>query len=134
MTVGNPNVNDVSGSDIRNMFFHIMPNWNYSVGLSYNFQTVISITRRKLEQRKALIQRPKRILNYSVTDNLKGTSILNYLIYLKARDILTPIYTEPILPTRSGSLLGLMALPVNDISYYYNLQEFTDYIVLIDRR
>jgi len=134
MTIGNLNVNDVSGSDIRNIFCYIIPNWIYSVNLSYNFRTVISLTRRKLEQRKALIVKPQRKLNYIITTNQKGTTILNYLIYLKARNIVTPIYTEPVLLSINDSLLGRTSLLVNNISYYFNLNNYTNYIVLIDKR
>ena len=115
-------------------YFYFLPNWKYPVRMKYKFNTIISTTRRKYEQRKALSSKPKRIQSFTVTDNEEHTLIKNYLIYLKSTDLALPIYEEPCLPTVDGLLLGLNAVPVNDISNYFNLQNYTDSVLIIDRR
>ncbi|GAH24768.1 unnamed protein product, partial [marine sediment metagenome] len=94
----------------------------------------LSITRRKHEQRKALYRKPIREISFSLTDEVLFTKIWHYLIQNHDESFLLPLYTEPCRVQGRGNLLGANFAIVNDISNYYNLQNYTIYVLLIDLR
>jgi hypothetical protein len=122
------------GWDDTTGLFYFLPNWKFAVSLSYLFKTIISETRTKIEQRKALLPKPIRKESFTVTENDTYEEVWNYLIQLHASDLYLPIYTEPCKPSGSGSLIGLFDIPVNDVWYHYNLRNFTTFVLVIDLR
>ena len=114
-------------------YFYFLPNWKYPVKLSYGFDTPISFTRRKLEQRKPLRRYPVRKLSFSVSDDqYRYETLWNYLISIHDTHITLPIYTEPCRVQGSGRLDGVSVVNVNDISNYYNLQNLAIQVAIID--
>jgi|GEM_PF-5028204 len=113
--------------------FYFMPDWNYPVKLSYSFETPISITRRKYEQRKPLRRIPLREETFTYTGNNNYEDVWNYLVEHHAEKMTIPIFTEPCLPVGTGSLAGLNSIEVNNIAGYYNLKNMTIYVIIIDK-
>jgi len=122
------------GWDDTTSLFYFLPNWKFNVSLSYLFKTIITATRPKAEQRKALLPKPIRKENFVVTDNDTYEELWNYLIQLHASDLYVPIYTEPCKPSGYGSLLGMNDIAVNDVSANYNLKNLTALVLVIDLR
>jgi len=117
--------------------FTFLPNWLFPVKLSYEYNTVISATRRKYEQRKPLRSQlnPQRKHIFTVTEQAVGSErVWNYLISLHADSQAVPIFSEPCLPSGSGSLAGVSVVGVvNPIESYYNLRQLTEFVAVIDR-
>lgn len=113
--------------------FYFLPNWKFPVKLSYSFETPISITRRKYEQRKPLRRIPLRKETFTFTGDIDYEDVWHYLIEHHAESMTIPIYTEPCIPIGTGSLAGVNSIIVNDISGYYNLNNLTLYVIVIDR-
>ena len=122
------------GWDEGSSLFYFLPNWKFPVSLSYLFKTIITETRTKVEQRKALLPKPIRRESFVVTENDTYEEVWNYLIQLHASDLYIPIYTEPCKPSGSGSLIGLFDIPVNSVWHNYNLRNLTTFVLVIDLR
>ena len=116
------------------MFFHLLPNWKYAVSLKFGFKTVLARARYGAEQRKPLMKLPMRTHRFTVTTKEYHQLIWNYLISIHSNNINIPIFTEPCIPSGSGSLYGESTINLNDITHYYNMQNMASYIAIIDRR
>lgn len=124
------------GGDIiaQGTCFQYLPNWNYPVQLSYNFETIISMTRLFYEQRKGLRSTPIRKHVFSITEKDVYEKIWNYFEYRHAESFMVPIFTEPLRVQGSGLMTGAIIFGVTDFLYYYNLRKLTAYCMLIDPR
>jgi len=114
------------------------PNWNTGVSMKYRYNTVISTTRLLQEQRKPLLAKPLRTETFSVLDDdpVFSSKLEGYFKKYHAKQILIPLYTEPVMidTTRSATTLnGLTALPViNRIADCYNFLNWAKLAVIID--
>ena len=114
------------------------PNWVTGVSMRYRYNTIISTTRLLKEQRKPLLAKPLRTETFSVLDDdpVFSSKLEGYFKKYHAKQILIPLYTEPILidTTRSTDTLdGETALPVNDrIADCYNFLNWAKMAVIID--
>jgi hypothetical protein len=116
-----------------NVICNIMPNWKFAVSLQYGFSTVVTRKRRKGEQRKALYGLPMRIQEFSVTDNKEHSLIWHYLISIRGRQIILPIFSEPCKPRSYSELTGeTIVYFKNYIPGYYNLRELTTQMIIVD--
>lgn len=129
-----PDPHDIN-TGIRAAMFYMLPNWKYDVTVEYKFMTTISMTRRKVEQRRALHTVPKRLQSFIVTTSENQEMIWNYLLYLRDQNIIMSLYVEPCLPNGSGTLLGDTSIVcTNDLPNYYNLNNLTSRVILMDKR
>lgn len=113
--------------------FEYLPNWKYPVTFENKFIVPISMTEKYVEQRKAFSTTPQRKQKYTITTNVNAEKIWNLLKYFRDKNFYIPIVIEPILTTGSGSLIGQTTIDTTTIlTYHYNLQYLTNYVVLID--
>jgi len=123
------------GGEEGGELFYFLPNWKFPVKVSYGFKTPISVKRRKGEQRKPLRKYPIRSHEFTVTTKDDFEKIWNYLMNLHASNLFIPIYSEPCRPLGKGSLAGVNVIEViSDIMNYYNLRNWTEYLLAIDLR
>lgn len=103
-------------------------NWADGIEVIYSFQSLITQSKKFYEQRAQLFPQMRRRLMISVLQ--QRPLVKNYLMYGANSVFAIPMFTEPIL-LAIGELDGLTSLTAtNDISYYYNLKNLTDLLVI----
>jgi len=127
-------IEDTTPSDpTPNPIVKLFPNWNYIVSLKYTFNTVISVKRKKGEQRKTLYNLPIRLQRFTATETENEALIWHYLIQQHASNFKLPIFSEPCKCEGTGSIQGDTIIQIiNNLSGYYNLRELTTQVILID--
>lgn len=118
----------ISGKRIEAFLWE--PIWD-EIKISYRFSTIISRTSRFLEQRRAIINKPRRkIFANFLLDDLDQQKFVNDLKKLMAKSgIAIPIFFEPITPTED--LQGLTTLETNEnLTNYYNLNNLCERILI----
>jgi len=114
------------------LYFGFLPNWISPVIMDYSFRTSISKSRKLKEQRKAAIDQARRQTSFRVLEWKDSPKIQMFLEENHARPIFLPVYTEPIVVSAPDNLQGQNVLTTGDLSQYFNLDQFTDYIIIID--
>jgi hypothetical protein len=113
--------------------FYFFPNWKYDVSVEYAFKTIITDTRYRHEQRKALFNLPIRKQRFTVTKFENGLELWNYLMAIRAEDLYVPIFSEPVRCT-GGALTGLIGIPTTNNLARYNLRHMTNFVLMVDLR
>lgn len=115
------------------VFIDIEHDWSSTYGIDYKYETVISATRTLYEQRRQLFNRCRREIHLKgyVNNYAKAN---NYIRYSIDKPAIVAIYSEPMRLVTSGSLQGLTTISIyEDITYYWNLQNLSDMIVIINK-
>jgi len=118
--------------------FAYEPNWASGVQIKYRYNTVISRTRLLKEQRKPLLAKPLRTERFTILDDdyVFSARLENYLKKYHAKQVLVPIYTEPILvdtARHDDVLTGLTSIPVNTrMANCYNFINWSMLCLFID--
>jgi len=129
-----PYYKDDGGIINEDSLFVFFPNWREPVKLTYHFDTIISNSRYDCEQRKSLLSRPTRKQSFLLTEDIDASKIWNYLLRMQASSLYCPIYTECIKFLDTGSIIGKTELNFEDITYFYNIKNYTTAILLYDIR
>ena len=114
------------------------PNWANGVQVKYRYNTIISRTRLLKEQRKPLLSSPLRTLRFSVLDDdpVFSAKLEHYLKKYHAKQVLVPIYTEPVLVDSSRhdeTIDGFTSVRVNSrIANCYNFINLSLVCLFID--
>ena len=114
--------------------FYFEPNWASEVNFSYTFNTAMGSSQQRFgEQRRAILEWPKRNQKANfLLDAVENNEITNLLSYAHDQILGVPIYHERFRTTTA--LLGATTIEiVEDISEYWNLQNLTEFLLLIDR-
>lgn len=118
----------ISGKRIEAFLWE--PIWD-EIKISYRFSTIISRTSRFLEQRRAIINKPRRkIFANFLLDDLDQQKFVNDIKKLMAKSgISIPVYFEPITP--KVNLIGLTIIETNEtLTNYYNLNNLCERILI----
>ena len=114
------------------ILFDFEPNWNCEPKVTYSFLTVIAKAKLMTEQRKALLPAIKRSESFTVDIAVNAARVQNVLQAGNSVPFYLPIFTEALIPTATGNLNALTTITVQSFSSYYNLNNLTTYLMLID--
>lgn len=111
--------------------FIFEPDWGHGVFETYKLQTAVKTNSKLYEQRRPLV--PKYIRKVQATYVEKGyigQRLFFLLQYIKDQEVNVPIYSELM---TGGVRNGYTTIDVDqDITYYWNLQNQCDYIIIIN--
>ena len=122
---------DVTG--IRVIAFVHEPDFSKSVTMVYNFLTSLAQNLRYLkEQRRPLQRLPFRDINFIChAKDLVLQKLVNTIHYGKDKVFAVPIFTEHMRPSAISAGSNSITI-ADDITYYYNLQNNCDYLIILD--
>lgn len=112
--------------------FDFEPNWKDKVNIGYTFLTSVKPSKLLKEQRKAFFTDLKRTESFSVDLASNADRLFNTLQMGNSVPFYLPIFTEALIPDGVGNLQGLDVIPVNDFTNYYNLNNLTTQLMLVD--
>lgn len=117
---------------VRIIPFDLDPNWDADLEIAYEFNTTIYSNEELYEQRRALTKESWLNIKASYdTSGLKSRRHHNSIIYGHDKVFGVPIYHEKMIPTsvpQSGSIITV----AEDFTYYYNLNNRSDYVIIVD--
>jgi hypothetical protein len=127
---GNDYVVEITG--IRVIPWDLDANWDVDLNIVYEFTSTIYSNEKLYEQRRALSKESWiNIKGTYDTSGLKSRRHHNLLMYGHDKVFGVPIYSEKLTPTilvQAGSTITVE----EDFTYYYNLNQKSDYIIIVD--
>jgi len=120
---------EITGTRI--VLFSEEPDWKVGVRVSYQFNTVVEVSVRYKEQRRPLLQYPSRAqaCKFVFMGFREQQRALSLLKKSHGKVLGVPLYVEPL----TINQLGTDYITVDeDISKYFNLNNLSKYVILID--
>jgi len=118
-------------SATRLILFQLWADWNAKTELDYKFETIVTPNSQNFEQRRSLFEKPQRVISFNHVDTAYG-SITNAINFAQDKVVGIPLIQEyfPISKINSNK----MSITANaDLTSYWNLQKYCEYIILTDR-
>lgn len=112
----------------RVIILPVLPDWGHSIDTAYEFETVLEQNLMLYEQRRPLVERPRRKTSFTVQEDGASLQMMrNLCLYGDGRTFLVPIFSEPFfLSGAGGSTLSVLT----DIADHWNLTRLCQIVVV----
>lgn len=123
-----PDEVELSGARV----FRWRPDWRDPVELRYSASTIIAESMEHVEQRRAQYAALKRMMSFTVADDEYLPEVENFIRRWHSSVIWMPVWSERMVVT-TAALIGLDVIDVEATADRFSLNEYADYVCLIDQ-